>query len=208
MSVSVEHAFRWEDLDQRLLTPKLQDLAEEMQKRVAEAERRAAFDTRQSGNSAGYLPRLFELQREVADEWAKRLYDVHCEVWRIQGHSISADFIRAVSNKAIPEMIAARKGSVEFGVQLWCTRTRRNQDASALEHWNRMMDLLAAQWAGKLEAELVAREYGPPDKHAAETGEPSVLYVDTMRHIMTGQAVFSIRAAGVHRILAFCRAQR
>src|SRR5438094_10515799 len=31
MSVSVEHAFRWEDLDQRLLTPKLQDLAEEMQ---------------------------------------------------------------------------------------------------------------------------------------------------------------------------------
>ena len=151
---------------------------------------------------------MFELQREVADEWAKRLYDVHCEVWRIQGHSISADFIRAVSNKAIPEMIAARKGSVEFGVQLWCTRTRRNQDASALEHWNRMMDLLAAQWAGKLEAELVAREYGPPDKHAAETGEPSVLYVDTMRHIMTGQAVFSIRAAGVHRILAFCRAQR
>jgi hypothetical protein len=48
--------FRWENLDSRLLSPKLQEISNEMQKRSVEGERKAAFETRQSGNSAGYLP--------------------------------------------------------------------------------------------------------------------------------------------------------
>jgi hypothetical protein len=134
-----DRPFRWEDLDQRLLSPRLQDLAEDMHKRVAEGERKAAFDAQKTGNTAGYLPRLFEVQHQLTDEWAKKLYDVHCEVWRIQGHSITADFIRAVS---------------------WCTRTGRNHDAAALGHWTRMMVSLRAEWARDLEAEAVASEYG------------------------------------------------
>src|ERR1700688_958121 len=40
------HRFRWEDLDNRLLSPKLQEISREMQKRSADGERKAEFDNR------------------------------------------------------------------------------------------------------------------------------------------------------------------
>src|ERR1039458_2210596 len=66
--------FRWEDLDNRLLSPKLQELSNEMQKQSAAGNRKVAFDARQSGNAAGYLPRLFDFQERLTDEWAQRVY--------------------------------------------------------------------------------------------------------------------------------------
>jgi hypothetical protein len=70
--------FRWVDIDQHLLSPKIIDLAEEMHKRIAEGERKVAFDTGQSGNAAGYLPRLFGFHEQLTNEWAERLYAAHC----------------------------------------------------------------------------------------------------------------------------------
>jgi len=151
--------FLWEQLDQRLLLPKLEELSEEMQKRSIEATNKTASDTRESGNTAGYFPRLFEAQRQLTDEWAQKLYDVHCEVWRTQGHSISADFIRAVSNKAIPEFLVGRKGAVEHGAELWSARTRHLGAAIPLGMWTQMMIKLRAKWARDLEAEAVASQY-------------------------------------------------
>jgi hypothetical protein len=54
--------FRWEDLDQRLFSFKLQGLAQEMQKGATEAQQKAASDAARSDNSASYPPRLFEAQ--------------------------------------------------------------------------------------------------------------------------------------------------
>jgi hypothetical protein len=45
--------FHWEDLDNRLLSPKLHELSNEMQRQSAAGNRKAAFDARQSGNAAG-----------------------------------------------------------------------------------------------------------------------------------------------------------
>src|SRR5215813_13524536 len=125
MSDFAESSFRWEELDQRLLTPKLQDLAIEMQKKAVDAERQAGYETRQTGNSGGYLPRLLEKQREVTDEWAKRLYEIYCEVWCIQGHEPTADFIRAVGRKAISGLIASRKDAVEWNIKHYCIINRK-----------------------------------------------------------------------------------
>jgi hypothetical protein len=113
---NADAAFRWEELDQRLLSPKTNDLAEEMHKRTSEAESRIGFDTARSGNSAGYLPRWLDFQEQLTDEWAERLYAAYCETWRQQNGSISAGFIRAVRDRAIADLIAARKSSVRSGV--------------------------------------------------------------------------------------------
>lgn len=64
MSAAANDSFRWEDLDRRLISPKTNELDEEMQRRGTDAERDIGFKTAQSGNSAGYLPRLFDFHEK------------------------------------------------------------------------------------------------------------------------------------------------
>jgi pyrimidine deaminase RibD-like protein len=151
--------FRWEDLDNRLLSPKLQELSDEMQKRSVEGERKAVFDTGQSGNSAGYLPRLFDFEEQLTDEWVQRVYAAHCESWSQQNRTVTGEFIRAVRDRAVIPVIAARKSTVQFQVSLRGTRIRENPNPSSLGEWNRRMDRLAARWSQRLEADAVAEEY-------------------------------------------------
>lgn len=152
-------SFRWEDLDNRLLSPKLEELSEELQRRSVEGERKAGFDTRESGNSAGYLPRLFDFQEQLTDEWAQRLYAAHCESWLQQNRTVTGEFIRAVRDRAVLPVIAARKSTVQFEVSMRGTRIREDPTASSLGEWNRRMDRLAARWSQRLEADAVAEEY-------------------------------------------------
>jgi pyrimidine deaminase RibD-like protein len=151
--------FRWEDLDNRLLSPKLQELSDEMQKKSYEGERKAAFDTRQSGNSAGYLPRLFDFQERLTEEWVQRVYAAHCETWSQQNRPITGEFIRAVRDRAIISVIAARKSTVQSEVSLRGTRIGENSNPGSLGEWSRRMDRLAARWRQRLEADAVAEEY-------------------------------------------------
>ncbi len=151
--------FRWEDLDQRLLSPKTNDLAEEMHKRVAAGERKIEFDIRQSGNAAGYLTRLFAFHEKLTDEWAERLYTAHCEAWVRQNRTVSAAFIRAVRNQAIAQLIATRKSAVQSEVNRRGIAIGQPPNPVALRDWNLRMDRLAAHWSRKLEAEAVACEY-------------------------------------------------
>jgi hypothetical protein len=67
-----------------LLPHSWNDLAEEMPKRAAEAERRISFETAHSGNGAGYLTRLFDFHEQLTDEWVGRLYGAHYEAWTQQ----------------------------------------------------------------------------------------------------------------------------
>lgn len=151
--------FRWEDLDNRLLSPKLQELSNEMQTKSAEGERKASFDTRQSGNSAGYLPRLFDFQERLTDEWAQRVYAAHRESWTQQNRTVTGEFIRAVRDRGVIPLIAARRSTVQFDVSLRGTRIGENPNPASLGEWNRRMDRLAARWSQRLEADAVAEEY-------------------------------------------------
>ncbi|MGA8286592.1 MAG: deaminase [Candidatus Sulfotelmatobacter sp.] len=151
--------FRWEDLDNRLLSPKLQELSNEMQKKSVEGERKAAFDARQSGNAAGYLPRLFDFQERLTDEWAQRVYAAHCESWSQQNRKVTGEFVRAVRDRAIVPLIATRKATVQSGVSLRGTRTGEKPNPVSLGNWNRRIERLAAPWSRRLEADAVAEEY-------------------------------------------------
>jgi hypothetical protein len=159
MSDPADIPFRWEDLDQRLLSPKTNELAEEASERSAKAESEIASETAQSGNSASYLPRLFDFHEHLTNECAERLYAVHCEVWRQQNRSVSAGFIRAIRDRPIAEMLAAQKSSVAARVSLRGMRIGELPNSTALGEWNRRMDRLATRWNRRLEAEAVAIEY-------------------------------------------------
>lgn len=174
VSDSADHPFRWEDLDRRLVSPKTNELAEEMQKRAAEGERQISFEVSQSGNSAGYLPRLFDFHEDLTDEWAERLYAVHCEVCHQQKREISPEFIRAVRGHAVLTMIAARKSAVQSGVAQRGVRTSKPANSAALGGWVRRMDHLAHRWSQKLEAEAVACEYSDAAKKVRHFPTPDL----------------------------------
>jgi hypothetical protein len=151
--------FRWEDLDQRLLSPKLERLAIEMHKRIADAERRIDSEVARSGNTAGYLSRLFDFHEQLTDEWANRTYTACCEACEQQNRPITPAFIRAVRDEAIVPLIATRNSTVLWQVDLRGTRTRQKPNAGALGAWRRKMGSLAARWCNDLEAKAVATEY-------------------------------------------------
>jgi len=159
MPAAADDLFRWEDLDQRLISPKTNELAEEMQRRSAEAEGAIGFKTAESGNSAGYLPRLFDFHEKLVDEWAERLYAAYCETWSQQNRTISPEFTRAVRDRPVAQLIAARKSSLQAQVCLRGMRIGEQPNPTALEEWDRRMDRLATRWNSKLEADAVACEY-------------------------------------------------
>jgi hypothetical protein len=159
MSAAADDLFRWEDLDLRLISPKINELAEEMKRRSAEAEGAIGFKTAQSSNSAGYLPRLFDFHEKLVDEWAERLYAAHCETWSQQNRTISPEFIRAVRDRPVAQLIAARKSSLQAQVCLRGMRIGEQPKPTAWEEWDRRMDRLATRWNSKLEADAVAYEY-------------------------------------------------
>ncbi len=174
MTDPADRPFRWEDLDRRLTSPKTSELAEEMYKRASEGERTISFEVSQSGNSAGYLPRLFDFHDELTNEWAEKLYAVHCEVCHQQNREISPEFIRAVRGHAVVTMIAARKSSVQSSVTGRGVRTGKAPNPVALGEWNRRMDRLANRWSSKLEAEAVACEYREAAKKSKKLTEPAM----------------------------------
>ena len=80
-----EHTFRWEDLDHQLINLKLASLSEQIQPVIAEDERLVQTQAAKKGNSAYFLPAFFEKQEQRTREWARRVYETYCEVWRLQG---------------------------------------------------------------------------------------------------------------------------
>lgn len=154
------NSFRWEDIDQPLLTSKTFELAREMHKRANDGERRITFEAAQSGNSSGYLPRYFDFHEQLADEWAEKLYAAYCQTWKEQNRPLLPAFIRAVRDRAIAELLAARKSSVCGQLGFRAMRINEPLNAHAIGEWMRRMDRLANRWQRKLEGEAVAAEYG------------------------------------------------
>lgn len=154
-----DRPFRWEDLDQRILSHKTSEIAEEMHRRTAEGTRRIAFETSQKGNSSGYWPELMAFHEKLANEWAEKTYLAYCQTLELQGGVVSPAFIRAVRDHAIAQVLAARKSTVIGEFSMWHMRTRRHPNAMQARSWCLRMDRLTAYWRGKLEAEAAAAEY-------------------------------------------------
>src|SRR5579862_2312958 len=171
-------AVRWEDIDQRLISPKLTEIAADMQQRASEEERRISSDVQRSGNRAGYLPRLFDFQQQLTNEWAAMVFDAYCKTWEEQNRSISGQFIRLIRDRAVLPMIATRKGTVEEIVTLRASRIGDSASVSVLGEWSRRMSGLANRWTRDLEAKAVACEYRLA-RPASDAARPNAQENDT-----------------------------
>jgi hypothetical protein len=167
---SPEQPFRWEDLDQRILSFKTNEIANEMHRRIEEARRRIGFETAQKHNIGAYWPELMAFHEKLADEWAQRVYEAHCETWLLQGRTVTPGFIRAVRDRPIAQLFAARRSSVVGQMGNWHRRTGQTFNSALADSWAMAMDRMAARWHQKLEAEAATAEHS-----IRRSAAPSVL---------------------------------
>jgi hypothetical protein len=157
-----EHTFRWEDLDHQLINLKLAGLSELIQAAIAEDERLVQAETAKKGNSAYFLPAFFEKQEQRTREWARKVSETYCEVWQLQGGTRTLAFVKAVYDRAVVSLIAARQGSAESQVMLRATRTgstHNPQLPGAVGRWHRQIqDLRVSLWR-EFEIETSERRY-------------------------------------------------
>jgi len=153
-------SFRWDQIDQGLLTAKTHNLAEENSRRVAKEKRRIQFECAQNGNSASFTLRWFDFMEQEAGERAEKIYAAYRETWLQQNRVITPSFIRAVRDRAIADTLAGIKSSVEHSELMLARQQGRPPKSMALAEWSRRMGRLAARWNRRLEGEAVAAEYG------------------------------------------------
>jgi hypothetical protein len=130
-----------------------------MQERGRQAENKVSFETARNGNSATYLARLLEFQEQLTDEWAGRTFTAYCEAWVEQNRQVSPPFIRAVRDRRIRQVFAARTQAVEAEITNRATRISEPINPFVLRNWRMRMDRLANRWHHRLEAEAAKCEY-------------------------------------------------
>ncbi len=160
-------SFRWEDIDDRLVVLKLMNLAEEMRHQIR------ADKWRIQSESHGDLNRkslVLKMEQDRADEWARRAYEIYCEVWHTQGHAKSADFVRAVGARVVMRLLQARTEKVarEF------TRFARGRFPFALRDaklngFRLNMLRLESRWRRRLEIEAKECEHAERRERLAST---------------------------------------
>jgi hypothetical protein len=152
--------FRWEDIDHRLVVLKLVDLSEEMRSRIKADESRIRFENRLNLNSNTVPSLVLQMNEEHADEWARREYEIYCEVWQTQGYVKSAGFVRSIGARIV-RMLGVRAKSIANEFSRFAGRT--NFPGSLTTVHLRSLDLrmrqLQGRWQRRLEIEAKECEY-------------------------------------------------
>jgi hypothetical protein len=149
-----QRLFFWREFDERLLTPKRDELYEEMSKRIDANDAKIALV--RHGN---YLSRRLGFLEPLIDEYAGRLYAAYCRAWEEQDRSVSPSFIRAIRDRPIAFIFAGQKLATHERAARWARQRGESLDLAALKNWDLKIDRLATRWWHKLEAEAVACEY-------------------------------------------------
>jgi hypothetical protein len=153
--------FQWEDIDHSLVNLKLSESAEDMHRKIKEDERRIQFENRHNLNDTAVPSLVLRMKQEYAYARAQQVYETYCYVWKKQGQVKSADFVRAVSARAIRSMLRARAGAIAGEFSRFATRTGLPdtiRDAHLLAHGLKM-ERLQTRWARRLEAEAKECEH-------------------------------------------------
>lgn len=144
--------FSWNQIDHSLVILKLAELSEDIRKEIGADESRLRFETQKGGNAAAFPSGLLGLHERWTDEWARRTFEVYCDVWRKQGYTPSAPFVREVCAQGVIPLIRARKGAVAFELELLAKRTNRPNMGAVLNAWASTMSRAEGRWTRRLEA--------------------------------------------------------
>ena len=153
--------FQWEDIDHSLVSLKLAESAEDMHQKIKEDEARIQFENQHNLNSNAVPSLVLRMKQEHADTRAQQVYQTYCDVWRAQGYVKSADFLRAVSARAIQVALRARAGAIAGEFLIFAKRTsfpETIRDAHLLAH-RLKMQRLQSRWERRLEAEAKECEH-------------------------------------------------
>ena len=100
----------WKLIDRVLWQAKASEIAEEMRKKIAQANAVAHGEGLRKRNGAYYPRRRVLLEEEAADEWAQRLYDTALRVWQIQGYKPCLPFARAIYGHILAPLLLQGAG--------------------------------------------------------------------------------------------------
>jgi hypothetical protein len=103
---------RWEDVDHDLVSLRLSRLVEEMQCQIEKDEQRIQSENRTNMNSMAVPSLVLKMKEERADDLARRVYEMYCDVWQKQGHQKSPGFLRTVFSRGVRPILRARAGAI------------------------------------------------------------------------------------------------
>jgi hypothetical protein len=151
--------FRWEDIDRSLVSLRLTDLAEEMHRQIAADEERIEFENLGNLNDNTVPSLVLKMKQDRADEWARRVYEIYCDVWQTQGYVKSAAFVRAIWLRGILPVFRARTGAIAAEFSSLAKRTSfpgdlRDAHLQSLrlnmlrleDRWRRRLEIEAKEW--------------------------------------------------------------
>ncbi len=151
-----DQAPRFNEVDWRLLSPRIGDLTEEMGSRIREAKSKIEHETTRSGE---YLSRYLAFLETLINELAERLYAAYCDTWIEQNRSVSPAFIQWVRDGPIRQMFAAQQSGVEHFVANFARQRGEPMNQPALKSFSLRIGQLSNRWSGKLEADAAACGY-------------------------------------------------
>jgi hypothetical protein len=148
------------------------------------------------------------MHRLRTDEWAARLYEGYCEIWRTQRRHLSPEFLRAIARHAISVLASARKGVVADEFRREQQRTG-SPDAvwlqPAMDGFARDMILLLHKWEQASESDARTVQYmleSAPDRPAIKRAAWDVITAKArIRTLEAGIASIEARVEMAERAL-------
>ena len=155
-------SFHWKQLDEKLANARLSEIALEFGAINNRDFHQIHYFNMGNENAITVPSQRFEMHLRRSDEMAARVYDMYCEVWLCQQRSMSPAFVRGICEHGIRTLISARKSAIsdEFAREQARTRKPNSQWLkSAVDAFNRNMELLFAKWQRQAEFDAKSLAY-------------------------------------------------
>jgi hypothetical protein len=143
------------EFDQRLLTLRLHKPSLRMHEEVNASSRKiyAEYARRGPQRSDLYI-RLIDSALAILETYLDVVDRLSREVWRVQGKTITPEFINAIPHMLILDIIEARAGAIKHGIEMHNLRTRQGYDVtSSLHHLAQAIQQLKGNILNRYEAE-------------------------------------------------------
>jgi DNA-binding XRE family transcriptional regulator len=182
----------WKRFDHSLFALKLHEPSRKMHEETESRRRKVQFDRLEigQGKGVGLLVALVDSDLSVLREFLEKDIDRICrEVWRAQGNSVTAEFVRVVILGTVFNTIDVRIGSIKWGMEATAERQCLSKDLSpARTRLVQAVDQLKSSLSNRYEIEARELEWktvGAPEekketKEAPKEGSKSTSLVTTV----------------------------
>jgi hypothetical protein len=154
--------FYWQQVDEQLSSIMQGKVSAEIRELITDDVGHIRFQNMHNSNSIAIPSARLQMHRLRTDEWAARLYEGYCEIWRTQRRYLSPEFLRAIATHAIGVLISARKVAVAYE---FCSEQQRTGSPGAgwlqpaMDEFAREMMRLLNKWEQASESDARTIQY-------------------------------------------------